>query len=120
MLARTPSGDIAIPMSVVQDPVTIAAQKLTDEFNLWLGSWQFDTTQGFPWLQAVLGVKSPNMTRIRQIFRKALLATPRVTSINFLKLAYDPATRNLSYAWSVQIDTGAIVQGGAGPAFVVQ
>lgn len=119
MLARTPSGDIKIPMSVVTDPATLAAQNLSDSLNLWLGSWSFDTSQGMPWLQSIL-VKNPNLTRIRMLFRSAILSVPRVVSVDALSFSYDRKTRNLSYYFESKIDTGIVVQGGAGPAFAPQ
>lgn len=117
MFARTSGGDFALPMSVVQDPATITAQKITDELNLWLGSWSFDVTQGMPWLQEILGIKNPSMTKIRALFRSALMATPRVVSVLALAFAIDPKTRHFTYSFTVKVDTGAIVKGGAGVAF---
>jgi hypothetical protein len=117
MLARTASGDFQIPMLLVTDPVTCTQQKITDEGNLWLQSWAFDQTVGMPWLQQVLGIKNPNLTAIRALIRRWLLATPRVVSVLQLSVGFAPGTRNAAYAYKVQLDTGEIVTGGAGVPF---
>lgn len=117
MFARLPNGDLAFPLAVVQDPTVCTVQKITDEFNLWRGAWVFDVTQGFPWLQQVLGLKNPSLNAIRSLFRKALLATPRVIAVTSLNFGFDNQTRDVRYAWTAQLDTSQVIAGGAGASF---
>lgn len=117
MLARTANGDLAFPLRVVQDPTAVTVQKITDEFNLWRGAWVFDQTQGFPWLQNVLGITNPSLNSIRALFRKALLSTPRVVGVSSLNFSFDSRTRDLRYSWTAQLDTSQVIAGGAGASF---
>lgn len=117
MMARDPSGDWAKPFRIETDPAICTVQKITDAFNLWLASWAFDQSQGMPWLQQILGQKNPNLNAIVDIMRRALLSLPRVVAVLSLSLVPVGLARNLFVAWSVQIDTGAIVSGGSGVPF---
>lgn len=122
--ARTADGDIVLPpigqgaSALVTDPDQCCAIKLTDRFNFWKGEWFLDTSQGFPW-QAILGQKRPNVVAIRQLFRKAILETAPVVSVDDLGASYDPVKRDLRYLFAAHTDRGAVLQGGPGARFVV-
>lgn len=118
-LARTPTGDIAVPLAIETDPATLTRNKLTDEFNLGQGEWQFDTTQGFPWIQQILGLKGITRTQIRALLEDAILQTPRVVSVDELQFSVNRATGALAYAFQATIDTGEQIAGGSGQPFVV-
>lgn len=112
MCARTPDGsDWAVPMSIVTDPATLTEQKIRDEFDLWLGAWAFDITQGMPWLQQILGRKNISKAATNSLFRRALLLTPRVISVLFINVVGPDENRNFALNYSAKVDTGAIVSG---------
>lgn len=119
-LVRTPSGDVAIPLKIETDRATLTRQKITDQFNLWLGEWFLDTTQGFPWIQRVLGIKNPSLTQLRSLFREAILEAPGVSSVDQLTLSVNPQTRGLSVdALQITLNNGEVLTGGAGQPFRV-
>jgi hypothetical protein len=116
-------ADIAIPMRIEKDPQHCARIKIQDQFELAQGEWFIDTTQGVPYVNAttgqpILGVKNPNITAIRALFRKIILETPGIVAVRELAVNYDPGARSLSYSFAAVDDTGAIITGGDTP-FVV-
>lgn len=115
MFARTPTGGLAFPMSIVTDPLTLTRQKIQDEFALWLGAWFLDITQGFPWVQRMLGIKNPSVAAIRALLRDTILETPRVIEVIEVAIVFDKVRRNFSAQYAARIDTGAVVAGGVTP-----
>lgn len=95
------------------------AQKLQARLQFFLGEWFLDITQGFPYLQYVLGVKNPNMTLVKQLFQQVLLDTSPVQTVNNLSLALNSATRALTFDFNVQLQTGATISGSSDGPFVV-
>lgn len=118
-LTRTTTGDIALPLSFQRDVATITAQKLQDELNLWQGEWFLDVTQGFPWIQRVLGIKNPSVTQLRALLTQAILETPAIVAVDNLQLTITPGTRHLSYTFTATLDDGTVLTGGPGVPFVV-
>ena len=118
-LARTPTGDVQIPLSIERDLATLALRKIQDQFGLWLGEWFLDTSIGFPWIPRVLSLKNPSFTEIRALFRQAILLTPGVVSLEALSMSLDPRTRQLEYSFAAKLDSGFTVTGGSGQPFVV-
>lgn len=96
------------------------AQKLNARLQLVKGSWFLDTQQGTPWFQAML-VKNPVIPALTQILRSIILGTPGVKSIQSLPVAFDRATRVLTWGPVVIVhDSGAVITGGRGVPFIVQ
>lgn len=130
--ARTATGDIVLPLigqggaaaCIVTDDVQAAAIRIQDGLQLWLGNWQLDTTQGFPW-QSVVGQKSPNLASISNLLRQAILTlgAPVVLSVTQLRLAFFSAARDLKYGFQAQANDGSTIIGGStgpnGTPFVV-
>jgi hypothetical protein len=121
-LARN-GPDIAIPLAINSNPQQCAQIKLQDQFELGLGEWFIDTTQGMPYVtstagQPILGVKQPNIPAITALFRKVILGTPGIVAVQELVVDYNPRTRNFQYSFAAIDNTGAIIQGGNVP-FVV-
>lgn len=121
-LARNGHGsgtpyDVSIPITINSNPQECAQIKLQDEFQLGLGEWFIDTTQGIPYVQQILGQKNPNITNIRALFRTVILNTPGIVSVQEIRVFLNSA-RQFSYTFSATDNTGAIIQGGDTP-FVV-
>jgi hypothetical protein len=116
-LARN-GADIAIPVRIETDPAKCAQIKIQDEFELGSGEWFADTAQGVPIVRAVngvgpiLGVKSPNISAIRALFRSIILGTPGIVAVQELVVNYQPGPRKLSYSFAATLNTGAIITGG--------
>lgn len=117
-LARN-GTDIAIPMAIQRDPATCAMIKINDQLQLGLGEWFIDTSQGFPWLQKVFGIKNPPIASISAMIRKVILGTPGIIIVNELNVSYDPSGRVLYYPFKATLNTGAVIKGGDTP-FAVQ
>jgi hypothetical protein len=105
-------------MRVVTDPATIAAHKCANCLALWQGSWFLDLTQGFPWLQKVLGQRSNRLTQIRNLLREAILQVPGVVSVDSIS-AQIAAQRQLQFSFSATLNTGQQLVGGSGQPFLV-
>jgi hypothetical protein len=110
---------VAIPLAIQTNEATFTSWKLQDEFDLFQGEWQFDTTQGFPWVPGVLGLKNPSLSQIRALLRQAILSTPLIVSVTDLALTLNRKTRALGYVFSADLAQGATVTGGTGAPFVV-
>ena len=106
-------------MRIEADQRTCAAVKIQDEFELGLGEWFLDVTQGVPYIGTVLGVKNPNVAAIRAMFRSIILQAPGIVAVQELRVDYDPRARTLAYSFVAVDNTGAIVKGG-NQTFVVQ
>jgi hypothetical protein len=105
-------------MRIETNPQTCAAIKLQDQFDLGLGEWFLDASQGVPYVHQILGVKNPNINAIRALFREIILGTPGIVALNELQVVYNARTRRLFYSFAAVDNTGAIIEGGDSP-FVV-
>lgn len=105
-------------LTLVTDPTTCAAQKLTNRFLIWLGEWFLDTRVGFPYFQQV-AVKNPNLRVLKQLFSKVVLSVPPIVSIDFLTVTLG-ANRQAQVALRARTDTGQTIVGGEGNTFIVE
>lgn len=120
-IALTTTGDFDLSsgnLQIVADPAQALAIELRARFKLWLGEWYLDTRIGVPYRQVVL-VKNPNIAIIRTLFKKVILDTPGVKTLDQFSLTYDPRTRTAAFSFSATTDTGAVISGGSGQPFIV-
>lgn len=61
------------------------AQQLFIRFRFFKGEWFLDPTQGVPWFQSILGIKTP-IGIIQQIFRQVITTCPGVASLDVFNL----------------------------------
>lgn len=61
------------------------------------GEWFLDRRTGMPYLQSILGTRTP-LVSIERIFRAAIQQRAWVASIETIRLAFDATTRSLSVA----------------------
>jgi hypothetical protein len=71
------------------------------------GEWFLDEELGIPYYDEIL-VKSPKLTPIREIFRRALLDVAGVLAVTSLNLSYTGSTRSLAVTWRVSTDFGEL------------
>lgn len=104
------TGDFAIVNGdlVLTSGLDAIRQSLMIRLEFFQGEWFLDITAGLPYLQEILGVKNPNPNVLDAVFRKAILATPGITSINTLTITLDRATRRATVALSVNTDLGLL------------
>lgn len=95
------NGDLFLDSSeslVLVEGSDAIAQQLSIRFKFALGEWFLDTRIGVPYFQEIL-VKSPNLTRVRGIYRQLILTTPGIESIEEFSLTLDTPTRTLSLSF---------------------
>jgi hypothetical protein len=121
MFARTAAGDWVLPLTIVTDVGTIAAQKCQDLLNLWQGAWFLNVLEGFPWLQKVLGrkIQASAVNTFRSLMRQTILQVPGVVSIIALQVTLGATNRQLSYTFQAALNNGQILTGGSGIPFIV-
>lgn len=98
MLGRIlPEWDISLAggQATFIDDIDYAAQKVKQRLQFLKGEWFADTNLGFPLLQEVC-VKNPDLTAVRGLYRKHILAVPGIVRVAKLDLSFDPASRKLS------------------------
>lgn len=119
---QTSAKDFALSASkqlvLVTDPDQQAAQKLGNLFLFFLGEYFLDTRLGVPFIQAVLGVKTPSLRVVKQLFTNVILSVPWISSVNGITLQLSKA-RRLAFAFSAQTQSGATITGGSGQPFIV-
>ena len=82
-------------------------QAIQTSISLVLGEWFIDPTVGMPYFDQVL-VKNPNLSLVRSVFKKAILAVPHVTGLPTLDLNFDRAARELSLSFVATTDLGLV------------
>jgi len=85
---------------------TSIAQDIAQRLRFFSGEWFLDTSAGVPWLP-ILGQRYAESS-VRTAIRTEILATPGVSALQSLDLAFDASTRELSIAWSVSTDYGPL------------
>lgn len=83
------------------------AQHLSVRLRTFRGEWRLDERVGLPYFQSIL-VKAPNMAVVRSIYRRAILSTPGVTSLEGLTVSLDYLTRTLSVSFRAQTTDGPL------------
>ena len=79
------------------------------------GEWFLAPSVGVEYHEAIF-VKAPDLARVRAIFRRELLATPGIVSVESVDVALDAGTRKLTGSFRATADTGAIITGAIGDA----
>ena len=96
-LALDTDGDLLVTNNslTIVDGDDAIRQNLSVRLRFFKGEWLMDTRLGLPYYDYVL-VKNPNLVLIRGIFRKAILDTPGLDSLERFAFIYDNTTRTLS------------------------
>lgn len=85
-------GDLYLENGTVRLTNTLAetvAQELYIRYKFFQGEWFLDRTQGFPWFQSVLGIKTP-LGVVRQLMLRVLTTCPGVSSVVSFKVTRLP------------------------------
>ena len=105
-------------LSLITDAAE-CAQKVKARLSFHRGEWFLDLRQGVPYFEAFL-VKNPDIDSIRQIVQRIILDTPGVKTLDSLVLDWDRRRRKLNFTFQARHDSGAIIRGGRGAAFIVE
>lgn len=111
---RLDNGTVRLANKDLRETV---AQDLMIALKLVAGEWFLDPTQGIPYFQAILGQKTP-LTIVAQIFRRAILSRPGITTINSFTIAPLP-NRTLRLDFAVTITDGTLLLSSDYAPFIV-
>lgn len=97
------NGTVRLTASLLEE----AAQALWVRLKSFQGEWFLDPTLGFPWLQSVLGQKTP-LAILQQMFRFAVLTTPGVASLAQFDLRRTP-NRGIALTFRAVLADGTVL-----------
>lgn len=90
------------------DDVDCIAQQLRVRFQFFKGEWFLDTRQGIPYFENVL-IKNPSSGILETIFRRTILDTPGILSLESFRMDLDRPTRRLTVDFVASTDTGELL-----------
>lgn len=108
LLLDTTTGDLAMAYGdlVISSGTDAVLQAIRQRLNFFKGEWFADESIGMPWFQSIL-VKGADLTAIRELFRKEILATPGVASVTTITIDYVGTTRTMTLDFVAVADSGA-------------
>lgn len=113
-------GDLYLENGTVRLTQTLSeevAQLLWTRLRSFLGGWFLDTSIGFPWMQSVLGQKTP-LSILQQMFRYVLLTCPGVATLTKFNLTRT-VNRGLSLTFAATLQDGTtLTESAFGPLIV--
>ena len=104
-------GDLYLENGTVRLTETLAetvAQTVRVSLLLFKGEWFLDPTQGVPYWQSILGIKTP-ISIVNQIFRTAILAVTGVKSLDSFNLV-TAADRSASLVFACTLTDGTVLR----------
>lgn len=89
-----PAGDLDLPDGTTKiiEGGTYAKQRVSVSLDFFLGEWFLDLKQGMPYFRDVL-IKNPNSDTVRSVFRRRILQTPGMVSVDRLTVELDTTNR---------------------------
>lgn len=81
-------------------------QDLFIRLRMFFGEWFLDPTQGLPYFRYVF-VNNPDLRLVESIFRRTILGTPGVASLDTFSLTFDRAHRSLAPSFVGRLASGA-------------
>lgn len=108
-IALDVDGDLDISAGdlVLVSDADAVLQAVRIRLQFFKGEWYLDESAGLPYFQDIL-VKNPDMNVLQFLFRKAILETPGITTVNALTLSFDSAARSLSVSYRASSDVGEL------------
>lgn len=82
-------------------------QQTTLRLGFFKGEWFLDEERGVPWYEEII-VKNPNLIRIREIFRDAILSVTGIREVTFMDLLFSAYARTLSVNFRASTDLGEL------------
>lgn len=107
------NGTVRLTQSLEEETV----QDLYIALSLFQGEWFLDPAQGMPYFQSILGQKTP-LNIIVQIFRRAILTRPGVSSLTSLKATRVPP-RGVRLDFVARLIDGTVLDSASFAPFVV-
>lgn len=88
--------------------VVAVQQSIRCRLQAFRGEWFLNLNLGLPYLQEIIGRKSPNLIAIRALYRQVIEETPGVRELLELRLALS-ADRVLTVTFKVNTDFGELL-----------
>jgi len=82
-------------------------QQVTLRIGFFRGEWFLDEEKGLPWYEEII-VKNPNLIRIREIFREAILSVAGINEVTYLDLLFSAYARTLSVNFKASTNLGEL------------
>jgi hypothetical protein len=82
-------------------------QQVMLRLGFFRGEWFLDEDRGVPWYEEIL-IKSPNLIRIREIFREAILSVSGIREVTYLDLRFSAFARTLDVNFRASTDLGEL------------
>jgi hypothetical protein len=82
-------------------------QQVTLRLGFFKGEWFMNEDTGIPWYEEII-VKNPNLIRIREIFRDAILSVTGIREVTFMDLLFSTYARTLSVQFRASTDLGEL------------
>ena len=114
-------GDLQLQNGTVRFTSTLreeVAQQLYTRFNFFLGEWFLDPTQGFPWFQSVLGVKTP-IGIVQQLLRRVIISCPGVASLQGFSMSNDTIHRTATVKFNCLLADGTVLTSDSFQPFII-
>jgi hypothetical protein len=90
-------------------------QQLRIALRMFQGEWFLSPTEGVPYIGQVL-TKTPRMSAVTLVLRKAILAVPGIEEIKTFDVQFDATARQLFLTFDARLASGTVV---SFPPFVV-
>lgn len=124
IVRKIPAGDLALDDTGnfvwLQSGPQYVRQKLSQRLKFFLGEWFLDRRLGVPYFRHVF-VRNPDLDQVRQMFRKVILGTRGVLSIDgdTITFDFDPAARTLGVAFACFCETGNVTVNPGDTDFII-
>lgn len=82
-------------------------QEVGVRLQWFLGEWFIDPERGVPYFEQIL-TKIDRVEVLGGIFRRAILDTPGIVSVDEMRLDHDRANRRLAVEWTATADVGTV------------
>ena len=82
-------------------------QQVTLRLGFFKGEGFMNEDTGIPWYEEII-VKNPNLIRIREIFRDAILSVTGIREVTFMDLLFSTNARTLSVNFRASTDLGEL------------
>lgn len=108
--ARDASGDLSLAGGSLSLTTTLkdyVVAHIAECLSMFAGEWYLDTREGVPYFQIVSN--RPDLSLLRSLFRRAVLAVPGVADVKAISLVFDGKTRALSVTVSVTLTDGEVL-----------
>lgn len=105
--ANPTEGDLHLDgeaLSLVDGREAIA-QHIRIRLRFFLGEWFLDEREGVPFYRDIL-IKNPSRRLVESVFRRVIIETPGVDSLDKFELAIDAATRTATLSFTAVTNDG--------------